>query len=65
MATALRLVKARHRGVLFSDVELQFDHLGTVTVEAVLVDPDRYVGETLADPMEGVDYGTLQSQGHA
>ena len=62
MATALRLVKARHRGVLFSGVELQFDHLGTVTVEAVLVDPDRYVGETLADPMEGVDYGTCKAK---
>ena len=23
----------------------------------VLADPDRYVGETLADPLEGIDYG--------
>ncbi|MCK1480115.1 hypothetical protein IVB27_36625 [Bradyrhizobium sp. 197] len=55
--TALRLIKARHRGVLYPDVDLEFDHLSVVTVGAVLADPDRYVGETLADPMEGVDYG--------
>ena len=57
LVTALRLVKARHRGVLFPDVELEFDHLGFVAARAVLADPDLYVGETLADPMEGVDYG--------
>jgi hypothetical protein len=61
MATALRLVKARHRGVLFPDVELEFDHATTVTVGAVLADPDRYIGETLADPMEGVDYGRCKA----
>jgi hypothetical protein len=61
IATALRLIRARHRGVLFSDVELEFDHLGTVTVGAVLVDPDRYIGATLADPMEGVDYGRCKA----
>jgi hypothetical protein len=61
LATALRLVRARHRGVLYPDVELEFDHLGVVTVGAVLADPDRYVGETLADPMEGVDYGRCKA----
>jgi hypothetical protein len=40
-ATALRLVKARHRGVLYPDVELEFDHLGVMTVGAVLADADR------------------------
>jgi hypothetical protein len=60
-ATALRLVRARHRGVLYPDVELEFDHLGAVTVGIVLADPDRYVGETLADPMEGVDYGRCKA----
>jgi hypothetical protein len=59
--TALRLVKARHRGVLYPDVELEFDHTGTVTVGTVLADPDRYVGETLADPMEGIDYGRCKA----
>ena len=61
LATALRLVQARHRGVLYPDVELEFDHLGVVTVGTVLADPDRYVGETLADPMEGVDYGRCKA----
>ena len=28
-----------------------------VTVGDVLADPDRFVGATLADPLEGVDYG--------
>jgi hypothetical protein len=59
--TALRLVKARHRGVLFSDLKLEFDDLGVVTVGAVLADPDRFIGETLADPMEGVDYGRCKA----
>jgi hypothetical protein len=61
LATALRLVQARHRGVLYPDVELEFDRLGVVTVGAVLADADRYVGETLADPMEGVDYGRCKA----
>jgi hypothetical protein len=57
LVTALRLVKARHRGVLFPDVEMEFDHLGVVTAGAVLADPEHYIGATLADPMEGIDYG--------
>jgi hypothetical protein len=61
VVTALRLVKARHRGVLFSDVELEFDDLGVVTVGAVLADPDRFIGESLADPLEGVDYGRCKA----
>jgi hypothetical protein len=61
LATTLRLVKARHRGVLYPDVQLEFDRLGIVTVGAVLADADRYVGETLADPMEGVDYGRCKA----
>jgi hypothetical protein len=38
-------------------VELDFDHLGIVTVGQVLADPDRYVDETLCDPLEGAAYG--------
>lgn len=62
LVTALRLVEARHRGVLFPDVELEFDHLGVVAVGALLADPDRYVGETLADPLEGGDYGRCKAK---
>jgi hypothetical protein len=61
LLTTLRLVAARHRGVLYPDVELEFDHLGLVTVGAVLADPDRFVGETLADPMEGISYGRCKA----
>lgn len=61
MPTALRLVQARHRGVLYPDVELEFDRFGIIAAGAVLTDPDRYVGETLADPMEGVDYGVCKA----
>ena len=61
LATALRLVRARHRGVLYPGVELEFDRLGLVTVGAVLSDPDHYIGETLADPIEGVDYGRCKA----
>jgi hypothetical protein len=60
-STALRLVKARHRRVLFPHVELELDHLGVITVGAVVADPDAYVGETLADPMEGVAYGRCKA----
>lgn len=61
LVTARRLVAARHKGVLFPDVELEFDHIGSVNVGAVLADPDRYVGETLADPMEGIVYGRCKA----
>ena len=56
-ATALRLVVARHRGVLFPHIDLDFDHLGPVAVATVLANSDRFVGETLADPLEGAAYG--------
>jgi hypothetical protein len=34
-----------------------FDDCGPCTVRAVLADPDNYVLQTLADPLEGVAYG--------
>jgi hypothetical protein len=60
--SASRLVTARHRGVLLPHLELDFDHLGMVSVAVVLADPDRFVGETLADPLEGVDYGRCKAK---
>ena len=62
LVAAMRLVAARHRGVLLPYVELDFDHLGIVSVAAVLADPDRFVGETLADPLEGADYGRCKAK---
>ena len=60
--SASRLVAARHRGVLLPHLDLEFDHLGIVSVAEVLGDPDRFVGETLADPLEGVDYGRCKAK---
>jgi Protein of unknown function (DUF3631) len=57
--------KARHMAVqwgmrvLLPGAILEFDDpdLGAVSVDAILADPDRYDGETLADPVEGIAYG--------
>jgi hypothetical protein len=57
--------RARHtarrqcKGVLLPNVELPFDdpELAGKTVADVLADPARFEGETLADPLEGVEYG--------
>jgi hypothetical protein len=43
-------------------LELDFDHLGIVSVAEVLGNPDRFVDETLADPMEGNDYGRCKAK---
>ena len=61
ISTALRLVTVRHRGVLLPYLDLDFDHLGIVPVATVLADPDRFVGETLADPLEGAQYGRAKA----
>ena len=56
---ARRIAARQCAGILLPDVELPFDDpdLAGVTVAAVLADPARYEGETLADPLEGVEYG--------
>ena len=43
---------------------LPFDasELAGCTVGDVLADPDRFVGATLADPLEGVDYGRCKAK---
>lgn len=52
------------KGVLLPSVELVFDdaELGTVTVADALADPERFVGATLADPLEGVAYGKCKAK---
>ena len=62
LLTALRLIKARHQGVLLPYIELDFDHLGMVPVATVLAEPERFVGETLADPLEGAEYGRCKAK---
>jgi hypothetical protein len=59
-AAAVEIIARQCNGVLLPDVVLPFDDPGLagVTVGAVLADPERFVGETLADPLEGVAYGT-------
>jgi hypothetical protein len=56
---ARRTVERQCSGVLLPDLELSFDDtdLAGTTVADVLADPERFVGETLADPLEGIGYG--------
>jgi hypothetical protein len=58
---ATRLVERQCRGVLLADVALPFDdeecHGRMTTVADVLDNPAAFEGMTLADPIEGVDYG--------
>jgi putative DNA primase/helicase len=56
---AEKIATAASKYILHSEFALVFDdpNLGPCTVAAVLADPDKYVGETLADPLEGVAYG--------
>ena len=57
--TAIALVTRWCEGVLRPDVELPFDDeaLAGCTVGDVLANPERFEGETLADPLEGASYG--------
>ena len=43
--------------ILPPEFELEFDEVGQCTVREVLADPENYVGQTLADPLEGIAYG--------
>ena len=56
---ARQVILRQCEGVLRPDVELPFDDpaLAGCTVGDVLADPERFEGETLADPLEGVGYG--------
>ena len=56
---ARQVIIRQCEGVLRPDVVLPFDDpaLAGRTVGDVLADPERYEGETLADPLEGVAYG--------
>ena len=59
-----RVSKQQCDGVLLPSVELPFDRpeLAGHTVADVLADPQAYVDETLADPLEGVDYGSCKAK---
>ena len=60
LSAARRVIERQCNGTLLPDVVLPFDdeELVDCTVADVLADPDRFTGATMADPVEGVDYGT-------
>ena len=53
------MVERQCGGTLLPGIILPFDDpaLANVTVGDVMANPDDYIGETLADPLEGVEYG--------
>jgi hypothetical protein len=57
-------VAIRHVGLLPPELELEFDDgaLGVVAVKDVMAQPGKYVGETLADPLEGISYGCCKAK---
>jgi hypothetical protein len=61
---ACRTIKRQCEGVLLPNVVLPFDDSGFAgsTVADVLADPARFEGATLADPLEGVDYGRCKAR---
>jgi len=63
-SAARQVIERQCEGVLRPDVVLPFDdpELAGCTVRDVLADPERFVGETLADPLEGVDYGPCKAK---
>ena len=63
-AAAAAMIEKQTRGILLASIELPFDdpELAGKTVGDVLDDPARYEGETLADPIEGVEYGRCKAK---
>ena len=63
-AAAERIADRQCGGVLLPSVELAFDaeDFAGCTVGDVLADPARFVGATLADPLEGVEYGRCKAK---
>jgi hypothetical protein len=56
-AEAKRIAADASNYILRPEFELEFDELGCCTVADVLANADEYVGQALADPLEGVAYG--------
>jgi len=61
---ARKTIERQCEGVLLPDVELPFDdpELEGKTGADVLADPASFEGETLADPLEGVEYGRCKAR---
>jgi hypothetical protein len=60
----MRTIARQCDGVLLPDVVLPFDDpaFAGCSVADVIADPDKFEGATLADPLEGVDYGVCKAQ---
>jgi hypothetical protein len=61
---AARAIEQQCRGVLLADIALPFDdtEFDGMTVADVLSEPARFDGATLADPIEGIDYGRAKAK---
>ena len=61
---ARKTIERECAGVLLPNLELPFDdpELAGKTVADVLADPVGFEGETLADPIEGVEYGACKAR---
>jgi hypothetical protein len=61
---AMRTIARQCDGVLLPDLVLPFDDadFAGCTVADVIADPSKFEGATLADPLEGVDYGICKAQ---
>lgn len=61
---ARAIVERQCSGVLLPDIVLPFDdaELANTTVADVLADPCRFEGATLADPLEGREYGVCKAR---
>jgi hypothetical protein len=62
--TAARTINRQCDGVLLPDLVLPFDDqdLAGSTVAEVLADPLKFEGATLADPLEGIEYGACKAK---
>ena len=61
---AAAVIEKQTRGILLASIELPFDddELAGMTVGDVLDNPGEFEGETLADPLEGVEYGRCKAK---
>jgi hypothetical protein len=62
--SAAQVIVRQCAGILLPDVVLAFDdkELAGITVADVLADPARFEGATLADPLEGIEYGACKAK---
>ncbi len=62
--SAAQVIARLCAGILLPDVALPFDdhELAGITVADVLADPTRFEGATMADPLEGTDYGPCKAK---